>query len=304
MNIKKILAVLLLVAAAGTITALAHRDQDTTGDGKLRVTASYYPLYDFAKQVGGNDITAANIAGNNEPHDFDPSPQAIISAQKSAVFIYNGGHLEPWVDGFLQDYTHVAVKASEHITLQHTADEDESNNTVSDPHFWLDPVLAQQTVRSIRDGLSKADPAHATEYQDRANTYIAQLSQLDDDYRSGLAHCQNHTVISSHQALSYLSKRYNFSVLSISGLNSEEEPSPAKLAELSTIVKEQHITYVMFESLASRRLADTIATETGAKTLVFDPIERISHEAQENGQNYLKIQRANLANLRTALACN
>lgn len=304
MKSKKILAVGLLGAALGLVIFAAVRNQTPqAAPNTLQVAASYYPLYDFAKQIGGDKISVTNITGTNEPHDFDPSPRAIINAQKSDVFIYNGGQLEPWATRFVGDYTHTVVKASTHITLQTTADEGDTNHKVADPHFWLDPVLVKQVVANIAQGLITADPAHQAYYAHNAKIYTEQLTKLDTDFRTGLAHCQIHTVISSHQAFGYLGKRYGLTIIPIAGISPEEEPSPAKLSELSDLVKAKDIKYVFFESLASQRLADTIATETGAKTLVFDPIERVTNEAQNHGKDYLSIQRDNLANLRTALAC-
>ncbi len=307
-SIKKIAAItLLVIATAGVILLANNRDQ--AQNNTLSVAASYYPLYDFAKQVGGKHVTVTNIAGDNEPHEFDPSPQAIIAAQKAQVFVYNGGHLEPWVGKFLPSYSHTAVKASKDISTKAVTAEEESRaqtehaNQQVDPHFWLDPVLAQQIVRNIQYGLSSADPEHSKDYAANANTLVTQLSDLDTQFRLGLAHCQQHNVISSHQAMSYLSSRYNFTVNSISGLSPEDEPSPAKLSELANLVRTKNIHYVFFENLASQRLADTIAAEAGAKTLVFNPIERVNTKEQIHGQNYITIQKQNLANLRTALAC-
>lgn len=294
MTAKKILLTVLLLTVVGSGLFVATRSNSNTATGKVSVVASFYPLYDFAKQVGGDKIEASNMTpAGAEPHDYEPAPKALVNAQKSQMFIYNGGQLEPWAGKFLQDYTHVAVKASGNIQLK-------SGN---DPHFWLDPVLAQQIVNNIRDGLSKADPGNSSYYAARAKAYNAQLAQLDDEFKRGLAQCEQHTVISSHQAFTYIAARYSFSVEPIAGLSPEEEPSAERLAALSNIIKQDGIHYVFFESLVSPRLADTIAAETGAQTLVFDPIEGLSDAAQKQGKNYLSVQRENLANLRIALAC-
>lgn len=290
---KILLTALVLAVVGGGLFAVMRGGSNTPSD-KVRVVASFYPLYDFAKQVGGDKVSVTNMTpAGAEPHDYEPAANALVNAQKSQVFIYNGGQLEPWTSKFVKDYPHVAVKASDHIQLQDGRD----------PHFWLDPVLAQQIVNNIRDGLSKADPGNSSYYAARAKTYNAQLAQLDDEFKRGLALCEQRTVISSHQALSYLASRYYFAVDSIAGLSPEEEPSAERLAALSNIIKQDGIHYVFFESLVSPRLADTIAAETGAQTLVFDPIEGLSDAAQKQGKNYLSVQRENLANLRIALAC-
>jgi zinc transport system substrate-binding protein len=303
---KKILAsaALLIIVIVGIFFAVRQNSTTTSNNDKLQVIASYYPLYDFVKSVGKDKVSVINMTpAGSEPHDYEPSAKALAEAQTTPVFVYNGGHMEPWTEGFLHDYKNTAVKASNSINLLSAEAKDNPAKTIQDPHFWLDPVLAKKIVDNIRDGLSKADPTNKEFYTKNADSYKAQLVILDAAYRNGLSQCSLRTVISSHDAFSYLAKRYNLNVVSIAGLSPEEEPSAAKLAELSQLIKDKGIHYVFFESLVSPRLADTIAAETGARTLVFDPIEGLTDADQKEGKNYLSIQRENLDNLRTALAC-
>ena len=308
MNIRNIAGLLTALIVLGGIIVLAvvRGGQDfATQDGKLSVAATYYPLYDFAKRVGGDAVSVRDITpAGAEPHDYEPSPQTLAQVQQADVFVYNGGTLEPWVNNFVQGYKHQAVKASSSVPLVSGVGEDgTSASGIRDPHFWLDPVYAQTIVATIRDGLIKADPHDAAVFNRNAAVYTKQLEQLDADFRSGLQTCQTRTIVTSHAAFGYVAKRYNLHVVSIAGLSPDEEPSAAKLATITQTVQRDHIHYIFFEKLVSPRLADTIANETGAKTAVFDPIEGLDDAAQKNGQNYLTVQRANLGALRVALAC-
>lgn len=297
MNKKQLLGIVFLAAVVIAVVGLATLQSKKRDPDKLHVVASFYPLYEFAKQVGGDKVEVSNVTpAGTEPHDYEPSPRTLADIQQSDVFIYNGGTLEPWADKALTDYQHTAIKGSEGIQLA-------SDNGGKDPHYWLDPTLAVQTVNSIRDGMSQADPANKEYYSQRAAEYVLRLQQLHAEIREGLASCNSRTVVTSHQAFSYFGARYNLTVVPIAGLSPNEEPSAAKLAEITKIVQDQHIGYIFFESLVSPRLADTISQETGAKTAVFDPIEGLSDDAQAKGKNYISVQRDNLAALRTALAC-
>lgn len=301
---NSVLTGLLLLSVAGGIYMMT-RHNGAPADGKVRVVASYYPLYEFASQVGGGAVQVTNMTPpGTEPHEYEPSPKALAEAQQAAMFVYNGGAMEPWVNGFLSDYQGTVVTASEHIGLRIAADDNSSSHQANDPHFWLDPVLAQQIVGNVRDGLIKADPAHAADYRARAAAYTVELQRLDNDFKQGLASCATRTIVTSHAAFGYLAARYNLQVMPIAGLTPDAEPSAAKLAELTQLMRTEGIHYVFFERLVSPRLADTIATETGARTLVFDPIEGLSSNDQAKGKGYVSIQRENLANLRTALACH
>jgi len=303
MNIKRITTLLVfgLVVSTGIYFAVANNKPQVATD-KIAVTASFYPLYDFAKNIGGDKVSVTTMTPpGSEPHDFEPAPKDLVRAKQSAVFIYNGGTLEPWANKFLHDYTNVAVKASKDISLQSGTGED--GQAIKDPHFWLDPVLAQQIVENIRDGLIKADPTNKAYYTDNANNYIAKLQKLNSDFAAGLANCNQDTVIASHEVFGYVAKRYHFTAEAITGMSPGQEPSSAKMAELASMAKVKGIKYVFFESLVSPRLADTIAQEVGAQAIVFDPLEGLTNAAQKQGKNYLSVQYENLAALRTALAC-
>lgn len=292
---KKILVLAVSILAIGSLVAALSKTGSHNTNDKLQVTVSFYPLQDFAKHVGGGYVEITNITPPGaEPHDFEPSAKDLVDAQKADVFMFNSVGFEPWADKFVNDYRGTIVMGIHGI----------SRLKDNDPHVWLDPVLAQKVVNNIRDGLIRANPAHKQDYIQNAKDYNAELAALDRDIRDGLARCRQDTVVTSHNAMSYFAKRYKLNTEAIAGISPEEEPSAARLAEISDIVKEKGITHIFFESLVSPRLADTIAQETGARTLVFDPLEGLSHEDQKNGKDYISVQRENLRNLRIALACS
>lgn len=301
--IRKSIATIAVLAIVtfGVLFAIRQNKPALTNEG-LHVTASYYPLYDFARQVGGSFVTVTNMTpAGAEPHDFEPTAQALARAHDAPVFLYSGASLEPWAPKFVGGYKGTVIKADTGLKLRSGQDED--GHQAVDPHFWLDPVLAQQIVDTIADGLSRADPSHGQQYQHNALVYKQKLIQLDKAYQEGLRQCGQRTIIVSHQSMGYVASRYHLNVEAVAGLSPDSEPSAARLAELASIVKREGIQYVFFESLVSPRLADTIAKETGAKTLVLDPIEGLTNEAQKAGSSYVSLQYQNLANLRRALAC-
>jgi zinc transport system substrate-binding protein len=302
--IKKILASVLLLAVLATGIWAIVRSNSHTQSG-LAVTASYYPLYDFAKQVGGDKIQLRNVTpAGTEPHDFEPSAKDLAQAQAAKIFIYNGTALEPWADKFVKQYKGQTVTASEGVALLKPTVDTAEKTLNYDPHFWLDPIAAKHIVDHIAKALSSADPTNRDYYLGNARAYKTKLDQLDTAYRYGLRDCRQRTVVVSHQSMGYVAARYHLQVESVAGLSPDSEPSAARLADLTKLVRDKNIQYIFFESLVSPRLADTIASETGAKTLVLDPIEGLTDEAQKDGKNYLSLQRENLANLRLALACH
>ncbi|NBS41604.1 ABC transporter substrate-binding protein, partial [bacterium] len=172
-----------------------------------------------------------------------------------------------------------------------------------DPHFWLDPKLAKAEIALIRDTLMDADPANAKAYAANAAAYTETLAKIDAAYETGLSACKNPTVVTSHAALAYVAKEYGFDVISIAGLSPDEEPSAGRLAEIAAMVKAKKIGYIYFETLVSPKLAQTIAEEVGAQTLVFNPLEGLTEEETAAGKTYVSVMEENLANLKTGMMC-
>ncbi len=56
-----------------------------TNTSKIKIVASFFPIYEFVKKVGGDKIDASVlIPVGAEPHDFDPTIQQIQNAQTAA----------------------------------------------------------------------------------------------------------------------------------------------------------------------------------------------------------------------------
>lgn len=276
------------------------------------VVASFYPLYEFSKQVAGDRAEVVTLVPVGvEPHDWEPSPQDVVRMQKAKLFVYNGAGLEPWVEKLLRDAKAkgvVAVRTTERVALltgeSHGHDPAQKGGAHAvDPHVWLDPVRAQTQVEAIRAGLAKVDPANAATYASNAQAYRSKLAALDAAFASGLKQCARREVVTTHAAFSYMARRYGLTQISISGLEPDSEPSPADLAALVKQVKERKVRYVFFETLVSPKLAETLAREVGAKTLILNPIEGLTKEEQAAGKNYVSVMEENLRNLRTALDC-
>lgn len=298
MKLRQIIgiAVIILMAAGGV--ALVRSQPAGAPENRLKVAASYYPFYEVAARVGGDHVVVSNLTpAGAEPHDFEPSAQDLAGAQDPAVFVYNGAGFEPWVEGFVRDYKGAAVKGSDKIELRTSAE------GVVDPHYWLDPVLMQQVVDTVREALAKADPANAGYYQTKADEYKGQLDDLDNRMGLSLARCQTSVIVTNHAAFNYLAYRYGLTSQAITGLSPEAEASPEQLAALSTLVKEQGIKYVFMEKLASPKLAETLAQEAGVQVGVLDPIEGLTTADIAAGKDYSSVQKENLAALQRALTC-
>lgn len=297
-------AVFSIVFVVLRFTTVSQGPRSESANRKVRVVASLYPLYFFAHEVGGDKITVHDITpAGAEPHDYEPTPQDIVKIDNADVLILNGG-LEAWGDDVRKNLqrTDVRVVVAGEGLFNRVSDGE--GKTISDPHVWLDPVLAQKEVSVIADAFVAVDPQDTSSYRNNEQSLLGTLRALDEEYRTGLSHCRQSDIVTSHAAFGYLASRYGFHQVSIAGFSPDQEPSPQQIAQVADFARSKNIRYIFFESLVSPRLSETVAGEIGAVTLALNPLEGLSDARIAAGEDYFSVMRTNLANLKTALQCN
>lgn len=105
------LSIMLVVAGCGSNANNAGSNQNAAPDStpvnnaageKLKVKTSFYPMYEFTRQVAGDLAEVENLVpAGVEPHDWEPSPQDMAAITDADVFVYNGAGMESWAEQVL-----------------------------------------------------------------------------------------------------------------------------------------------------------------------------------------------------------
>jgi zinc transport system substrate-binding protein len=284
-----------------TIGAAPGANNNNTS--KVKVVASFFPIYEFVKKVGGDKVDASVlIPVGAEPHDFDPTIQQIQNSQSAAAIVYNGAGMEAtWINKINPKF---AIDTSKGLNLFSTRDPEIHAST--DPHIWLDPILAIHQVENIRDGLIKVDPKNAMYYKNNAQNFIGQLKSLDTAIRGNLSssNCAKRDFIAFHNAFSYFAKEYGLKQHSIQGLTPEGEILPQRLVEVVQLANKIGINVIYSEDLIDPRSAQAIAAEIpNGKVMVLSPIEGIKSQEQQQGIGYMQKMYQDLSALKQGLQC-
>lgn len=293
-----------------TLSACSSSDGGGGSDDGISVLASFYPLQYIAQQVGGDHVSVSSLTPPGaEPHDLELSPSQVNSLGQADLVVYLSD-FQAAVDEAVEANppSHV-VNAADDVTLhaaEHSEDEheeegeEEHDHGSTDPHFWLNPTLLPKVADDVAAALGEIDPDHADEFTANAAAFTTSMDELDQRYTEGLATCQERTIVTTHEAFGYLAEQYDLTQVGISGVDPEAEPSPARLREISQLVQDEGVSTIFFETLASPKVAETLADDLGVQTAVLDPIEGLTDDTQD----YLSIADANLESLRTALSCS
>jgi zinc transport system substrate-binding protein len=156
---------------------------------------------------------------------------------------------------------------------------------------WLDPVAMQEVAAKVAATLARHDPTAQSAYQAAARAYQAQLGALDIDYRSSLADCARHDIVTADAAFVPLGRRYNFA------------DHTAHDAGVVALVSGKGLPVVFTEPGVATGPVLALAQETGTRVDQLDTTIVETSDEAARGATYLSLMTDNLVKLRKALAC-
>lgn len=298
--------VLLAAMIAGTVAGCSNPSAGHGGpNGTLGVVTSFYPIEYAVQQIGGSHVSVTSLTKPGaEPHDIELSPQQVATITDTQLVVYAAG-FQPAVDEAVsQQAGDRAFDVAPTADLNRPAPVEGGAAPAAgakDPHFWLDPERYEAVSKAIGARLAQVDPAHASDYAANTTAFVGRLAALDTAFKQGTASCATNDLVTSHAAFGYLSARYGFTQVPITGLDPDIEPSAADLSRIADFVRAHAVTTIYAEPLVAPKFADTIAQSTGATIAVLDPLEGIT--SRSAGTDYLEVMRSNLATLQKGQGC-
>lgn len=320
-TVKKVISLfvtLILLITTGCSPAPVAAPPSPGDSGKLKVVTTLFPLYDFSRTMLGDQGDASLLLPPGvEAHAYEPTPQDIVRINEADVFIYTGEAMEPWAHKIIEAIENkslVIIDASTGIELikgeahdehegESDAHEEEEHHHGTDPHIWLDPVLASQMVDTIAKGLIQAAPELGKHVTVRQDALKADLEALNQKFVETFKKTQyNRIIYGGHFAFGYFAKRYGLEHISpYEGFSPDAEPTPARIAQLIDTLKASESTVIYFEELIDPRVSKIIADETGAEMLMLHGAHNVSKDEMEKGITYIQIMEQNLENLKKGL---
>ena len=318
---KKNLSIAAIVASLGLIlSGCSPSDSESKASGAVKVVAAMYPLEFVATAIGGDLVSVENFTPPGvEPHDLELTPSQVVKLDDADLLLFISG-FQPALEEAAQqsapansldllsvdglnlltatedghDHSH------DHGAEDKPADEEAHSDEemVNDPHVWLDPERLIVVAKAAASKLSEVNPENADAFASNLAAFVTELEALDAKFTTGLATCERDLIVTSHAAFGYLADAYGLSQEAIAGLSPESEPTPKRLNEIGKEAKADGTTTIFFETLASPKIAQTLADDLNIEAAVLDPIEGISE-----GQTYFSIMESNLEALRKALNC-
>lgn len=314
-RIRKLLLILMLLCMLASVFSASAQEP------KMQIIATVFPAFDFARTIAGEHAQVSLLLPpGSESHSYEPTPQDLIAIQNADLFLYVGGESDHWIEEMLSSMdktaprtfrlmdcvTLVEEEISESMEHKHNHDEhcDHTHEHKElDEHVWTSPKNAIQIVNALTGVLKELSPVHASAFEDAFQQYTAELEELDAAIEKVVSTASRDLLIFGDRfPLRYFADAYDLRYdAAFPGCSEDSEPSVRTVISLIDTVREQKIPVIFYIEFSSRRTADILAEETGAKPLLFHSCHNVSAEELKNGVTYLSLMRQNLDALKEAL---
>ncbi len=271
---KFIIFVVLLLSVL--LSACQASPQPTAGGLKVLAVESF--LADIAQNVAGDRLMVTTLIPlDTDPHTYEPTPRDVVRIAEANLLLVNGAGFEAWLERTITAAGSKALVVEASKGLKSRAGRegeavmDEDHHDEGDPHFWLDPVLAQQYALNLRDGFIAADPSGKEAYTRNAQAYIEQLKELHAWIETQLKviPAERRKLVTNHESFGYFADRYGFEVTGtlLPSVTTGSSPSAQQLARLVDQIRATGSPAIFLEGGANPQLADQVAREANVKVV-------------------------------------
>ena len=239
-----------------------------------QVVASIKPLHSLVANITkGISSPRLVLRGQASPHTYTLKPSDVSALAKAKVIFWMG----PQVETFLQKplallaptATVVAFLQPDHDSKTDDHSTDAHDHSI-DPHTWLNPLDAQQMVKTIAATLIKADPDNAAKYRDNLQQTLSRIDRLDKELAVKLR--GTGPILVFHNAYSHLAERYNITIAGVLVDNPELTPGAGRIREIRQMIKSKNGVCIFSEPQFNTKIIKTITSGTKLKAGTLDPI--------------------------------
>lgn len=297
-------------------------DSNKKTEDTLNIVTSFYPLYistiNITKDIPNITVTNMTKSQTGCLHDYQLTPQDLKTLEKADILVVNGAGMESFLDSIISQYPNLEiVDATKGLTLleddTHSHDdhdhdhdsedehsEDDGHDHEYNPHVWVSVTGNIEEVKNIASQLEDLNPENKEAYESNTNTYVSKLEELKNEMHAELDNLPNRDIITFHEAFPYFAEEFNLNIAGVIEIEPDSEPSAKEIEEIINTIKSKNINALFTEPQYSSKIAETIATETGATVYELDPI--VTGDSNPNAyDDYINKMKKNLDVLKEAL---
>ncbi len=248
---------------------------------RVDLYVSVIPLKYITERVGGEHVEVkVMVQPGHSPVTYEPTPRQMVELSVANAYLRIGVPFESfWMEHIREanpELEIIDVRTGidpSLITYSSLSPEDhdkDNQRREEDPHIWLDPALAGEIAKTVRNYLIRADQANSEDYRRNTGRFLKELEQLDTRIKNLFADLGNRRFLVFHPAWGYFARAYGLEQLVVE--HEGKEPGPHALSKLVELVRRENIRTVFVQKQVSSMMANTLATEIGGQVVMLDPL--------------------------------
>jgi zinc transport system substrate-binding protein len=263
---KKIYFLLFIVLFA-SCGRKGHQDNERV------ITVSISPFKYFVDIISGGDfVVNVMVPAGSDPHVYEPVPEQINKLRVSEGYISDGylGFEMNWLDRLYQTNRKMKkLNLGESIDPIRPVYSDE-HTEVADPHYWVSPKCAKLMASAVKNFITELNPTGKEKYVQNCNNLLNSIDSLDRKAEKYFEGFKGKSFMIYHPNLAYLARDYNLNEVAVE--SEGKEPTPAGMKYLVDLSARENLKTIFVQREFDTRNAKAIASETGAKLVIIDPL--------------------------------
>jgi ABC-type Zn uptake system ZnuABC Zn-binding protein ZnuA len=209
-------------------------------------------------------------------------PTEMVFLNQADLFVHSGLDTEPWRDNLMKGarnprimFGHPGyVDMSEGVPLKEvpTGKIDRSMgdmHSYGNPHYTLNPQIAQRMAVTLLKALVANDPANADYYKASAKKFVLEMADVSKEIRQRFAPYAGLKVVTFHKAWEYFADAVPIELVGTIEPQVGITPSAAQVRRTIELMKDRGVKVVICETYDDDKLAQFIADQAGAKMVVL-----------------------------------
>ena len=293
--------IIILLLCCVLMLAGCGNDFPKPQDNRIRIVTTIFPLYDFARAVGGDKIELKMlIPPGTEVHSYDPKPSDIRAIYNSDIFFYIGGESDEWVKTLLSDINICPVEFINSVKTLDEYDPDGHSHThgehETDEHIWTSPANAATMIEIIADELCAADSENSELYRSNAERYINEISEIGNEVSRLVKRTPSPFILVADRfPFRYFTEEYGISYeAAFGGCADSADISLKAMKRLVDSVEKNGVTAAYYTEMSAKTIASALKEETGVRLLELQSGHTVTVKEFKSGITYAQLLRRNL----------
>ncbi|MFQ5559952.1 MAG: metal ABC transporter substrate-binding protein [Nitrospinota bacterium] len=249
---------------------------------KVTIVTTTEDLAAISREVGGDLVRVNSLSqGSQDPHFVDPRPSMILKVKKADLLMLVGAELETgWLPVLLRSARNGKILPGEpgYLDASETVEmlgkpKGNLNRSMGDihgkgnPHYWLLPKNAIKIAKALLNRLLTIDPGSRKVFEANFQTFQKNVVAKTEEWKSRMLPLQGAKIIEYHLSWEYLAHAFGLTIVGQVEPKPGISPSPAHLGRLLSTIKDENVSFLIYENFREHSSGKFLSEKTGVEVL-------------------------------------